>query len=239
MEAPKGYEKVGEGQVCKLKRSLYGLKQASRQWNCELTTQLTNYGFKQSMHDHCLFILNTASCFLVLLVYVDDILLTGDSETKIKKVKQFLDCKFTIKDLEHAKYFLGLEMVRFVNGLYVHKRKYVLDLLQETVLIGCKPALTSLLKGVKFFSNQGELLAYAQQYMRLNGRMLYLGPDISYATQKLSQYVHSSRDVYWQGAMHVLRYLKTYPSLGLFFPSDNSLQVIAYCDSDWGGIPGQ
>lgn len=189
MEAPEGYDKVRKGQVCKLKRSFYGLKQASRQWNIELTTQFKSYGFKQSTHDHCLFTLSTASCFLALLVYVDDILLTGNSEAKIQKVKQFLDYKFTIKDLEHAKYFLGLELVRSVNDLYVHQRKYILDLLQDTGLVGCKPAATPLPKGVKFSSNQGELIADPQQYRSLIGRLLYLGftrPDISYATQQLS-----------------------------------------------------
>lgn len=79
MEAPEGYTKMQKVQVCKLRKSSYGLKQASRQWNLELTTQLKEYGFKQYPHDYCLFVLSSKEFFLILLVYVGDIILTGSS----------------------------------------------------------------------------------------------------------------------------------------------------------------
>lgn len=120
MEALEGHNKVKRGEVCKLKRSLYGLKQASMQWNVELTDQLTVFGFKQSMHDNYLFTMTSYDYFLALLVYFDGILLTGTFELAIQKVKCFLDKKFTIKDLNFAKYFLGLELTRSCTGLYVN-----------------------------------------------------------------------------------------------------------------------
>ncbi|KAL0358649.1 UNVERIFIED_CONTAM: ABC transporter G family member 28 [Sesamum angustifolium] len=103
MHAPDGYH-VQPGQVCKLKRSLYGLKQASRQWNLELTTRLIAFGFHQSSHDHCLFTQTTGAGLVALIVYVDDVLITCPSEDKITEVKHFLDAAFTIKDLGHANY---------------------------------------------------------------------------------------------------------------------------------------
>lgn len=85
-----------------------------------MTSQLKAYSFVQSVHDRCLFIFTTSNVILALLVYVDDILVTGNSEAEIKKVKDFLDHKFTIKDLEYAKYFLGLELIRLGTGLFVN-----------------------------------------------------------------------------------------------------------------------
>ncbi|KAL0368360.1 UNVERIFIED_CONTAM: Retrovirus-related Pol polyprotein from transposon RE1 [Sesamum calycinum] len=108
MLPPEGYDKAVGGLVCCLKKSLYGLKQVSCQWNIELTSKLQCYGFKQSPHDHCLFIFSAASVFVALIVYVDDVLLTGNSMDALTNVKWYLDDLFTIKDLGHAKYFLGL-----------------------------------------------------------------------------------------------------------------------------------
>lgn len=92
-----------------------------------------------------------------------DIILIEDSELEFLKVKQFLDHKFTIKDLKQVKYFLGLELVRSETEIYVNQRKYVLDLLDDTSLVGCKPASTPLPKGTRFCNNQGELLSDPQQ----------------------------------------------------------------------------
>lgn len=95
MAPPPGYSKARPGQVCKLIRSIYGLKQASREWNAELTNSLLSYGFTQSPHDHCLFTKHSGRQFLVLLVYVDDVLISGTCNQAIKDVKQYLHGKFT------------------------------------------------------------------------------------------------------------------------------------------------
>ena len=115
-----GYTKAAPGQVCRLRRSLYGLKQASRQWNLEFCSKITQFGFAQSVHDHCLFIKRSSTSFLALLVYVDDVLITGTNESDILQVKCFLHSVFSIKDLGYAKYFLGLEIARSPKGMFLH-----------------------------------------------------------------------------------------------------------------------
>lgn len=148
-----------------------------------------------------------------------------------------MDEQFTIKDLEKARYFLGLEIVRSSDGLYVHQQKYVMDLIQDARLMECKPVTTPLPKVVKFSKTEGEFLEDPQPYRRLVGWLLYLGftrPNISHATQQLSQYVQSPCTSHWEGAMYVLRYLKNTSSMGLFFPSNNTMDIIAFCDFDWG-----
>ncbi|KAL0436865.1 UNVERIFIED_CONTAM: Retrovirus-related Pol polyprotein from transposon RE1 [Sesamum radiatum] len=236
MVPPEGYNKAHGGLVCRLKKSLYGLKQASRQWNVEFTTKLESYGFKQCPHDHCLFTLKKDSLFLALIVYVDDVLLTGNSLPALDAVKHYLDDLFTIKDLGNAKYFLGLELARSNQGTYVTQRKYLLDIVHDCHLDDAKATTTPLPAGIKFDASSGPCLASPERYRRLVGRLLYLGfsrPDISFAVQQLSQFIQCPRQPHWDAALYLVRYLKGSSTLGLFFAADSSLPLTAYSDSDW------
>lgn len=139
MKPPLGYSLGDKGQVCKLQRILYGLKQASRQWNIELTDKLQHIGFHQSSHDNCLFVCSFDAGFIALLVYIGDILLASSNILLINEVKEYLHNEFTIKDLGVARYFLGLELARSPQGLYINERKYGLDLINDARLSGAKP----------------------------------------------------------------------------------------------------
>ncbi|KAL0383067.1 UNVERIFIED_CONTAM: Retrovirus-related Pol polyprotein from transposon RE2 [Sesamum calycinum] len=127
----------------------------------------------------------TSFSFVALLVYVDDILLTGSSTTDIDAVKTYLDQLFTIKDLGPAKYFLGLQLARFDHGLLVTQTKYLTDILEDANMMDAEPASTPLPSGFKFHDD-GSLLPSPNNYRRLVGCLLYLGfshPDISFAVQ--------------------------------------------------------
>ncbi|CAM8877175.1 unnamed protein product [Rhodiola kirilowii] len=128
--------------VFHLHKSIYGLRQASRQWFSRFSDALTSYGFVQSATDPSLFILRKADSFTILLVYVDDVVITGTSSTIITDIKNFIHEKFRIKDLGHLKFFLGLEMVRSDSGLHLNQRKYALDLLRDNNLLDCKLSQT-------------------------------------------------------------------------------------------------
>ncbi|KAL2230846.1 UNVERIFIED_CONTAM: Retrovirus-related Pol polyprotein from transposon RE1 [Sesamum indicum] len=147
MHAPDGYS-IAPNKVCKLKRSLYGLKQASRQWNLEFTTKLIAFGFTQSPHDHCLFTKQTTEGLIALIVYVDDVLITCSSVSKITEVKQYLHKMFTIKDLGPAKYFLGLEIARSSAGTSVTQHKFIRDIILDSGLSSARPALSPLPTGL-------------------------------------------------------------------------------------------
>ncbi|KAJ8898899.1 hypothetical protein K2173_008208 [Erythroxylum novogranatense] len=192
--------------------------------------------FYKSIHDNCLFVYHGGAEFVVVLVYVDDMLLTGTSEQVITRLKTFLNRKFTIKNLGPARYFLGLEIARSSAGTYVNQRKYTLDLISEVGLMGAKPVTTPIPKGLKLSSESGELLEDVSKYQRVVGRLLYLEftrPDITYVVHQLSQYVHAPRTVHWNCAMYVLKYLKGCPSLGLFYPVSTGFQPVVYNDADW------
>lgn len=171
----------------------------------------------QSGHDPCLFTWVNGSSFLALLVYVDDVLITGSSDHDITQVKRFLHEQFTIKDIGPAKSFLGVEIARSKAGIYINQRKYILDIIQQAGLTGSKPTATPFPKGLKLNAEDGTLLSNPESYRRMVGQLLYLGftrPDITYAVQQLSQFVQHPTDLHWNAALHVLKYLKNCPSKG-------------------------
>ena len=126
--------------VYKLVKSLYGLRQTSRQWYAKLLATILQLGFTQSQSDHSLFVYTKGTLFTALLVYVDDIVITGNDPTCVAALKSLLDHKFGIKDLGSLKYFLGLEIARSEKGISVNQRKYALEVLKETGMLGYKPA---------------------------------------------------------------------------------------------------
>ena len=132
MEMPPGFEdSKTERKVCKLKKSLYGLKQSPRAWFERFTRSMLKYGFQQSQGDHTLFIKHSPlGKVTVLIVYVDDIVLTGDDAEEMQVLKEYLAKEFEIKDLGCLKYFLGIEVARSKQGIFISQRKYVIDLLQ-------------------------------------------------------------------------------------------------------------
>lgn len=227
--------------VCKLRKSLYGLKQASRKWNEKLVSFLTEYGFEQSKSDYSLFTVSKSNCFVALLVYVDDIILTGNSEVEIEKVKMFLRSKFKIKDMGMLKFFLGIEVIKTSNGVCLSQRKYTLELLHEFGLLGCKPANTTLDLSTSV-SNFGcdkndVLLSNITGYQQLIGKLIYLTntrPDIAFSIQTLSQFMHSPRKSHLRLAIRVLRYLKHSPGKGINIKKSENLNLSAYVDADWG-----
>ena len=122
-----GETNQGQQLVCKLNKSIYGLKQASRQWNQRLTLFLQQIGFIQSKNEYSLFTRVNSSGTIALLVYVDDIIIGGSSFEEIEKVKTQLKHEFKIRDLGQLKFFLGLEIARNLNGIHLSQRKYTSD----------------------------------------------------------------------------------------------------------------
>jgi hypothetical protein len=239
MSLPPGYD-TSSSKVCKLNKSLYGLKQASRQWYFKLSSALLSLGYKTSQADPSLYVKSHGSSFTALLVYVDDIVLAGTSMEEIKSVKLFLDQQFKIKDLGQLRFFLGLEIARSSSGIFLNQRKYTLELLEDTGFLGSKPAVVPFDPHTKLSTTDGVPFDDPSEYRRLIGRLLYLThtrPDISFSVQHLSQYVSTPLVPHYQAATRILRYLKSCPAKGVFFSSQSSLQLHGFADSDWACCP--
>ena len=240
MTLPQGFHSPKPNQVCKLRKSLYGLKQASRQWFSTLSTALRSLDYHQCSSDHSLFVKKTASSLTILLVYVDDVLLAGNSIAEFNIVKHFLHSKFRIKDIGELKFFLGLEVARSSSGIVLNQRKYAMELLSDAGLLASKPASTPMDGALKLSKSAGTPLSDPSSYRRLIGRLIYLTttrPDIAFSVQQLSQFMSSPNDSHLKAAHRVLHYIKACPGRGLFFPADSSPTLRAFSDSDWAGCP--
>jgi hypothetical protein len=236
MEIPPGWSNPkASGMVCKLKKSLYGLKQSPRAWFDRFRRALCDMGYKQCNADHTLFYKHSGLKVTMLAVYVDDIIITGDDETEIKSLKKNLSKQFEVKDLGPLRYFLGIEIARSLKGIVLSQRKYVLDLLKETGMLGCRPASTPIDPNHKLCAESGDPVN-KESYQRLVGRLIYLchtRPDISYAVSVVSRYMHDPRSGHLDAVNRILRYLKSSPGKGLMFKSHGHINVEGYCDADW------
>ncbi|XP_021736577.1 uncharacterized protein LOC110703136 [Chenopodium quinoa] len=226
--------------VCRLRKSLYGLKQAPRCWFAKLMTALKRYGFIQSYSDYSLFTYTNGKTQLNVLVYVDDLIISGNDSAAFKVFKAYLSDCFKMKDLGPLKYFLGIKVARSSSGLFLCQRKYTLDIISETGLLGAKPSGFPMEQNHKLAHASGELLKNPEAYCRLVGRLIYLAvtrPDLAYSVHILSQFMHEPRIEHWEAALRVVRYLKGSLGQGILLRSDSELTLEGWCDSDWAACP--
>ena len=135
--------------VCKLKKSLYGLKQSPKAWFGRFTKSMRSFGYHQSNSDHTLFLKKQHGKITALIMYVDDMVVTGNDPDERKALQSYLSSEFEMKDLGHLKYFLGIEVSQSDKGIFLSQRKYALDLLQEISMSACQPADTPVEEGLK------------------------------------------------------------------------------------------
>ncbi|KAI5330645.1 hypothetical protein L3X38_030043 [Prunus dulcis] len=240
MLPPPGYRRQGEHTVCRLHKSLYGLKQASRSWFRKFSSAIQNIGFFQSKADYSMFTQTRGKSFTTILLYVDDMIITGNNDDAIRDLKHFLGTCFKIKDLGPLKYFLGVEIARSKSGISFCQRKYTLDILEGAGLLGAKPEKIPMEANVSLMPTGSDPLKDPTRYRRLIGRLIYLTitrPEITYAVNTLSQFMHEPRKHHFDTAHRLLHYLKGAPGQGLLFSSNGPLHLTAYCDADWARCP--
>ena len=242
MEQPPGFVAQGEsGLVCRLRRSLYGLKQSPRAWFGRFSSVVQEFGMLRSTADHSVFYHhNSSGQCIYLVVYVDDIVITGSDQDGIQKLKQHLFTHFQTKDLGKLKYFLGIEIAQSSSGVVLSQRKYALDILEETGMLDCKPVDTPMDPNVKLVPGQGESFGDPGRYRRLVGKLNYLTitrPDISFPVSVVSQFLQSPCDSHWDAVIRILRYIKSTPGQGVLYENRGHTQVIGYTDADWAGSP--
>lgn len=186
-----------------------------------------------------MFVRFTNGHVLILLIYVDDIILTGDFDTHIHEFIDVLCKTFAMKDLGLLHYFLGMEVTHHKQGLLLTQSKYIVQLLHDYGFDGAKPVSTPL-SGLRLSKADGELLSDPIEFRQLVGALQYLTmtrPDISYVVNSVCQFMQTPRIPHLLAAKRILRYLKDTPQHGLLFTRSTSFTLTGYSHADWAECP--
>ncbi|XP_021984785.1 uncharacterized mitochondrial protein AtMg00810-like [Helianthus annuus] len=236
MEQPPGFlDPQFPDHVGKLNKALYGLQQAPRARFRRLSDFLNRSGFTSSRADPSLFIFNKGTCAMYVLVYVDDVIVTGNQGHKLHAFIKALNTEFALKDLGELSYFLGLEVVHMNQGLFIHQAKYATDVLERARMMDAKLAATPLSSTV-LFSSMGDPYHDPTFYRSIVGALQYLTitrPDLSYAVNQVSQFLHDPTIQHFQEVKRILRYVKGTISYGLNFTKPTNVNILGFTDADW------
>jgi hypothetical protein len=239
MKQPPGYEdKSHPNYVCKLDKALYGLKQTPRACYSMLSKKLIELGFNGSKADTSMFFSSHNGITMFMLIYVDDIIVVSSSSDAVTTLLQDLQKEFALMDLGKLHYFLGIEVNQTSGGILLSQEKYANDLLKKVGMSNCKPASTPMVTSEKLSVHEGEQLGPkdSTHYRSIVGALQYLTltrPDISFAVNKVCQFLHSPTTVHLVAVKQILRYLKGCTKLGVKIYKSNSMLVSAYLDADW------
>ena len=247
MRQPEGFiEKGKEHLVFRLNCSIYGLKQSPRCWNHTLDSQHREMNFKPTSGDPCLYVHSRSGGeIFIVAVYVDDLILGGNSEAKMNEVKQELSLKFEMKDLGTLHFFLGVKVVQdpLTRVIWIGQPSYTEKILQQYEMLDCKEVATPVNPDLKLLAaeNQTEVVNQ-QQYQAIVGSLLYLStrtrPDIAYAVGRVARFCAEPTQRHWVVVKRILRYLKGTNNHGLSYKGDNEGEITGYSDADWGGDTG-
>jgi len=246
MKQPEGFQQ-GENLVCRLRKSIYGLKQASRNWNATFTDFLKKFALRNLLSDTCVFINdgfelgNPSKPILIICLYVDDGLVATSSKELLEKCIIHLESKFEITsgDLDN---FVGIQVERNATHMYLHQSVYIDKTLDRFKMADSKYASTPMRSDVKYTATGVvgvESKSVDVPYRQCIGALLYLAtgtrPDISFAVNVLSRYSNNPRLVHWNGVKHLLRYLNHHRNYMILYHKDSAFMLEGFSDSDFAG----
>ena len=184
------------------------------------------FGYRANNSDHTLFLKRGKGRIIALIIYVDDMIVTRNDQDEISSLQQYLASEFEMKQLENLKYFLCIEVARSKHGIFLCQKKYIIDLLSETGLLGSKPVDTPIEQNHKLFQCSNSANIDKGRYQRLVGKLIYLShtrPDITYAVNVVSQFMHDPRKLHMDVIERILRYLKSTLGKGILFSNHGNL----------------
>ncbi len=236
MDQPQGYDD-GSGRVCRLKKSLYGLKQSPRCWNYALHNHLVNSGYRQASADACVYIGNNST---VIGVYVDDLLLLATTDEEMSKLKKTLAQKFKMKDLGKLHHLLGFKVTVNKNYISLDHSTYIDNMLKKYAMQDAYGVETPADISVVLVSDDTRSKPADQQlYQQLVGSLLFTAvccrPDIAQAVAVVCRYTANPSEAHLTAAKRILRYLKTTKTLGLTYKFGDEQPIHGYCDADYAG----
>lgn len=244
MKQPTGFENQKKtGLVCKLNRSLYGLKQSARCWNRKFVSFLNKYDFKQLKTDPCVFLGHFADNEIYLAIYVDDGLLMSNSKTAISELINILKQMFKIVvNLDSSKLnFVGLEIEQNISDgiVCIHQQMYINRLVNKFKMSDAKPLSVPAEPGILLSLPENTMCAKKQPYREAVGSLMFLAtcsrPDISFAVNQVSRFYNNWQDEHWQAVKRIFRYLKLTAHYKIVFSKSLKINLFGYTDADYAG----
>ncbi|WVZ64637.1 hypothetical protein U9M48_014131 [Paspalum notatum var. saurae] len=237
MDQPEGFVVPGkEDLVCRLKKSLYGLKQSPRQWYKRFDSFMISQGFKRSDYDSCVYLKIVKGSTIYLLLYVDDMLIAAKDKNEIAKLKAQLNSEFEMKDLGAAKKILGMEIIRDRHDgrLYLSQKGYIKRVLHRFNMHEAKPIIfnnvSTIDKDVEYMSK----VPYSSASWFSNVCHGPFTPDLSHALSVVSRYMANPGKEHWKAVQWIFRYLRGTANACLQFGNSKS-GLVGYVDSDYAG----
>ena len=236
MMQPPGFKDTSKpDHVCRLRKAIYGLRQAPRALYTTLRTALFQLGFKNSKADSSLFIYTHGPIICYFLVYVDDLVITGNDIQFVDHIIQKLGEKFSLKDMGNLSFFLGVEVIPTHAGLFLSHHQYIRDLLSTTNMLGAKDVSTPLSTTASLKLFDGTAPVDSIDFQRVIGSLQYFSltrPDISFAVNKLSQFMHKPTTAHWTATKRLLRYLKQTIFHGIQLTRNTTSVLTTFSDAD-------
>jgi len=229
-------ENLNENKVCRLRKSLYGLKQAGRQWNKRFDEKLRSMDLKRCTSDPCVYYAKQGEDMILVAIYVDDVIIISKNVVSISKFKMDLMKEFEIRDLGEIHYCLGIEFEKSDCGYKISQKAYIKDILKKFGMEECKSVSTPMEPGTKLVSSEENQNSKDIPYREIVGSLNYLAvatrPDIAHSVSVLSQFNSCYDESHWKAAKRILRYLKGSLDLGIIYKKNNK-NLQGYVDADW------
>jgi len=243
MRQPQGYQ--DSNKVCRLRKSLYGLKQASRIWNIELDKTLRIIGLQQSKFDPCIYFKSSQEKMIFVAVWVDDLLIFSDDMKLKQEVKSQLMKSFKMTDIGEAKFILGFQITRNrkQKKLWMDQRAYIENILKRFGMENCNPAATPLETNIKLSKDQQPSSVDEKKimenvpYQEAVGSLLFASqvcrPDIAFPVSLVSRFNSNPGPAHWAAVKRILRYMKKTADWRMEYDGSKSQEIMGYCDSDF------
>ena len=239
---PPGFvDKNCPGEVLRLHKALYGLRQAPRAWNTKLDATLLSLGFKRSENEHGVYMRGKSQNRLMVGIYVDDLIITGGDDVELKAFKEDMKKQFQMSDLGTLSYYLGIEVCQGSSGITISQERYAHKLLERADMIGCNPSSTPMESRLKLLKESTAPPVDATTYRSIVGGLRYLlhtRPDISFSVGYVSRFMEAPTEEHQAAVKRILRYIAGTAALGIHYKrGEENLpsQLHGYSDSDLAG----
>jgi hypothetical protein len=236
MAQPKGFAVKGkEHMQCHLRKSSYGLKQASRQWYLKFDDTIRSFGFEENKEDNCIYAKFRSGKFIFIILYVDDILLASNDVNLLLEIMRFLSSNFDMKNLDEASFVLGIKIHRDRRNeiLRLSQKAYLEKVLKKFSMHACNPTHAPIVKGYKI--DQMKSVPYASAVGNLIYAQVCNRPNLTFVIEMLVRYQKNSGISHWNRIKKGLRYIQGTNDRMLIYERSDSLEIVGYSDSEFAG----